>query len=422
MLRAIKIRLYPNKTHQDYISNLMGCYRKVYNLSLNYKIQQYKELNETANMKSIGNEFHNNWTKSEEYSYLNNHNTKVLKQAIINMLDSYKRFFVNGTGFPKFKSKQDNTQSCRFPSEAISKRNDYLSYKLTLISQLKDIKFSCSKEYSEYLNNNKNNIRSATLSKTNSGKYFLSILLDGDNLKELNKPENNIIGIDLGIKDFIVTSNNTKHGNIKVKRNNEKKLKKLHRQLSKKQKGSKNRNKVRIKLAKFYEKLNNKKEEYLHKISNQLLNENQVIVMEDLSVKNMMKNHKLSKSIQELSLYRFKEMLIYKSKWYGREIIEIDRFYPSSKLCSCCGEKNNNLELKDREWTCKECGTTNDRDYNAAINILKEGMRLYKSLVGHRLSEFTLVDNPLMDDKGEIPLKSNDWLKQEKKTKIHNFS
>jgi len=397
MLRAIKIRLYPNETQKDYINNLLGSYRKVYNLALGYKVDTYKLNGEIANMKSIGNEFHNNWTKSEEYHYLNEHNTKVMKQAIINMLDSYKRFFVNNTGFPKFKSKHDNNQSCRFPSEAISKRNDYETGRLTLIKQLKDIKFKTSDKYKTYLNRHKANIKSATLTKTKSGKYFLSILVDGDLMKDKSRPNNDFIGLDLGIKDFIIDSNGNTVENIKIKRNNKKKLAKLHKQLSRKQKGGSNREKAKVKLAKFYEKLNNKKENYLHHITNQLLDENQVIVIEDLNVKGMIKNHNLAKSIQELSLYRFKEMLRYKAEWYGNHIVEIDRFFPSSKLCNNCGYKNNDLKLSQREWTCSECGTHHDRDLNAAINILNEGKRLYKEIIPIRCGELTPLESKSVD-------------------------
>ena len=155
MLRAIKIRLYPNNEQQIYISQLLGCCRKVYNHVLKNKMEQYTLSGLTANMKSIGNEFHKNWTKSEEFHYLNDHNTKVMKQAIINMLDSYKRFFINHSGFPKFKSKHDNRQSCRFPFEAISKRNNYESNRLTLIIAIKDVKFRCSDKYKKYLNKHK---------------------------------------------------------------------------------------------------------------------------------------------------------------------------------------------------------------------------------------------------------------------------
>jgi len=393
MLRAIKIRLYPNKTQEEYISSLLGSYRFVYNQCLDIKIKKYAEEGINYGLKDLGNYFHQDLTKNEEYSWLKEHNTKVLKQSVINLLDSYKRFFVNGNGFPKFKSKHDNNQSCRFPSEAISKRNDYLSNRITLTSKIKNIKFKCSDNYKSYLNKYKTNIKSATLTRTKSGNYFLSILIDGDLMKKLSKPQNDFVGIDLGIKDFIVDSNGNKVENIKIRRNNEKKLAKLHRELSRKQKGSSNKNKARIKLAKLHEKLNNQKENYLHHITNSLLNENQVIVMEDLNVSGMMKNHNLAKSIQELSLYRFKEMLKYKAEWYGRDIIEVDRFYPSSKLCSNCGEKNGELNLNHRTWTCKTCGTKHDRDLNAAINILNEGKRLLKKKIPTRCGKLTPLDS-----------------------------
>jgi putative transposase len=391
MLKAIKIRLYPNNGQEIYINKLLGCYRFVYNKCLDIKIKKYTEEGVNYNLKDLGNYFHQDLSKNEDYNWLNEHNTKVLKQSIINLLDSYKRFFINGNGFPKFKSKHDNKLSCRFPSEAISKKNNYLTNKLTLTGELKNIKFKCSDEYTKYLDKYKSNIKSATLSKTKSGNYFLSILIDGDLNKTLNKT-NNSVGIDLGIKDFIITSESEIFENIKIKRNNKNKLVKLHRNLSKKQKGSKNKNKARIKLARFHNKLNNKKENYLHHVVNTLLNENQVIVMENLNVKGMMKNHNLAKSIQELSLYRFKEILKYKAEWYGRDIIEIDRFFPSSKLCSNCGNKNNELKLKDREWTCTSCNTTHDRDVNAAINILNEGKRILNNKIPIRDGELTPLE------------------------------
>lgn len=393
MLRAIKIRLYPNKQQELYINQLLGCYRKIYNMSLAYKKDKYEKDKINCNLKDLGHEYHQVWTKNTEYSYLNQHNTKVLKQAMINMLDSYKRFFINGNGYPKFKSKHDNKQSCRFPVEAISKRNDYQSNRLTFTSQIQDIKFKCSDKYKNYLTKHKDNIKSATLSKTKSGEYYMSILVDGDLLREVNKPKNDIIGLDLGIKDFIVTSDNQKYENLKLRRNNEKKLKKLNQKLSKKQKGSSNKNKARIKLAKFHNKLNNKKENYLHTVTNQLLNENQVIVIEDLNVKGMMKNHCLAKSIQELSINRFKEILTYKSFWYGRDIVEVDRYYPSSKLCSVCSYKNDSLTLKDREWKCPVCGVNHDRDYNAAKNIMKEGERI----IGIRYAEFKPLESSSLE-------------------------
>lgn len=374
MIKALNIRLYPTKQQEDYISRLLGCYRLVFNKCLDLKKTAYLESKKSLGLSELGNYFHQNLTKSEEFDFLNEHNTKVLKQSVINLLDSYKRFFVNGAGFPKFKSKNDSKQSCRFPVDAISKRNAYSSGKLTLTKDLKNVKFRCSDEYKVYLDQNKKNIRSATLTKTKSGKYFLSILVDGELTKSLPDSDKTI-GIDLGIKDFVITSEGQTFKNIKIKRNNEKKLVKLNRSLSKKQKGSKNRNKARIKLARFHEKLNNQKENYLHSVTNTLLDENQIIAMENLSVSGMMKNHKLARSLQELSLYRFKSMLKYKANWYGRTIVEIDRFFPSSKLCSNCNHKNTNLKLSDRSWACPSCKTVLDRDLNAAKNILAEGLR-----------------------------------------------
>jgi len=392
MLRAIKIRLYPNKTQEEYITKLLGSYRFVYNNCLALKKETYLENKTNLGLKELGNYFHQELTKNENYSWLQEHNTKVLKQSIMNLMEAYKRFFVNGNGFPKFKSKHDNQHSCRFPIEAISRRNDYSTFKLTLTSDLKNIKFKCSDKYVNYLVKHKKNIKSATLTKTKSGKYFLSILVDGDLIKSKLQPMNDFIGLDLGIKDFIVDSSGNSVENIKIKRNNQKKLSKFHRELSRKQKGSSNREKAKIKLASFYEKLNNKKENYLHHITNQLLNENQVIIIEDLNVKGMMKNHNLAKSIQELSLYRFKEMLKYKAEWYGNHIVEIDRFFPSSKLCSVCGHKNTELKLSNREWTCPKCGTKHNRDFNAAINILNEGKRLYKDIIPIRCGKLTPLE------------------------------
>jgi len=396
MLKAIKIRLYPNKSQEEYINKLLGCYRFVYNSCLNKKKEAYLVDKSNLSLKELSCYFHNELTKNKDYLWLNEHNTKVLKQSILNLMEAYNNFFINNKGFPKFKTKH-NKQSCRFPLEAISKKNDYESGSLTLVKQFKNIKFKTSDKYKKYLSKHKSNIKSATLTKVKSGNYYLNILIDGDLMKQINRPKNEFIGIDLGIKDFIVDSSGQSIKNIKTKRNNQKKLTKLHKELSKKQKNSKNRDKSRIKLAKFYEKLNNKKENYLHNISNQLINENQVIIIEDLNVKGMLKNHHLAKSIQELSLHKFKEMLLYKAKWYNRHIVQIDRYFPSSKLCSKCEYKNSDLKLSDRKWICSECGTEHDRDYNAAINILNEGKKIYKDKIGLRCPKLTPLESKSID-------------------------
>ena len=310
----------------------------------------------------------------QEKEWLKESHSKVLQQSLINLEVAYKRFFKNNNGFPKFKSKHKNNQSCRFPVDAIAK-SGVTGNRINIINALKDIHYKCSSNDEKYLNKNQSLIKSGTLSKTKTGNYYFSILIDKPN-KTIEKTANHIIGIDLGIKDFIVSSEGTKYENLKSKRLNKNKLARLHRELSRKVKGSNKRNQARIRLAKTYEKLNNIKEYYLHSITNQLLSENQTIVMEDLNVKGMLKNHKLAKSIQELSLNRFKTILKYKAEWYGREVIEVSRWFPSSKLCGACGYRNKELTLKDREWVCPECGVVHDRDLNAAMNIRNEGIRI----------------------------------------------
>ena len=374
MLRAIKIRLYPNVTQAIQINRLLGCYRVVYNQCLNRKIKSYEENKISENQTSLGHFIHHELLKDDNFVWLREQNTKVLKQAVIDMLDAYKRFFKQHTGYPRFKSKKDNKQSCRFEFGAISKRNVYTDYKLSL-ANIKNIKFRCNKKYAEYLQKHKANIRQATLTKLPCGEYYLSVLVDGD-LTHKVKESHNIIGIDLGIKDFIVTSDGEVFENLHFKKSESKKLIRIQKQLSRKQNGSNNRNKTRIKLAKIYKRITDKKQYYLHQISNYLIDENQVICMEDLNVKGMLRNHKLAGSIQELNFGEFKRMLEYKANWYGRKLIFVDRFYPSSKTCNHCGYVNKKLKLSDRQWICPDCGEIIERDYNAALNIRDEGVRL----------------------------------------------
>ena len=375
MLRAIKIRLYPNVTQAIQINKLLGCYRVVYNQCLARKINSYKENKVSENLSTLGQFVHHELLKDDNFIWLREQNTKVLKQAVNDMLSAYKNFFKQHTGYPRFKSKKkDNKQSCRFELGAISKRNDYTTYKLSL-ANIKNIKFRCNKKYAEYLQKHKANIRQATLTKLPCGEYYLSILIDGD-LTHKVKESHHTIGIDLGIKDFIVTSDGEVFDNLHFKKSESKKLIRIQKQLSRKKNNSNNRNKARIKLAKLYKRITDKKQYYLHQVSNYLIDENQVICMEDLNVSGMLKNHKLASSIQEMSFYEFKRMLEYKANWYGRKLIFVDRFYPSSKTCNHCGYINKKLKLSDRQWVCPDCGEIIERDYNAALNIRDEGIRL----------------------------------------------
>ena len=375
MLRAVKIRLYPNKTQTEQFNKLLGCYRFVYNQCLARKINSYRENKVSENLSTLGKFIHHELLKDDNFIWLREQNTKVLKQAVNDMLSAYKNFFNQHNGFPKFKSKRDNKQSCRFEIGAISKRNDYTTYHLTL-ANIKNVKFKCNKKYAEYLQKHKQNIKQATLSKLPCGEFYLSILVDGSLTHKGLQDTDNAVAIDLGIKDFVFTSDGEVFDNLHFKKSQLNKIKRLQRQLTRKVKGSNNRNKTRIRLAKTYKKINDKKQYYLHQVSNTLINENQVICMEDLNVKGMLKNHKLAESIQEMNFGEFKRILEYKVKWYNRKIIYVDRFYPSSKTCHNCGYINKQLKLNDRQWVCPQCGAVIERDYNAALNILDEGLRI----------------------------------------------
>ena len=408
MLRAVKIRLYPNNEQATMFNKLLGCYRVVYNQCLARKIKSYEETKTSENLSTLGQFVHHELLKDDNFVWLREQNTKVLKQAVRDMLSAYKNFFERHTGYPKFKSKHDNKQSCRFELGAISKRNVYTNYKISL-ANIKNVKFRCSKKYAEYLEKHKNCIKHATLKRLPCGEYYLSILVDGD-LTHQVKETNNSIGIDLGIKDFVVTSEGEVFNNLHFKKSEAKNIKKLQKQLSRKQKGSNNWNKARIRLAKEYKKINDRKQYYLHAVSNSLIDENQVICMEDLNVKGMSKNHNLAESISEMNFGEFRRMLEYKAEWYNRNIVFVNRFYPSSKTCHNCGHINKKLKLNDREWVCPQCGQTVSRDYNAAMNILDEGMRI----IGHSMPEFKLVENPTVDEpiRSDL-LKSSGSVKQE---------
>ena len=379
MLRAVKIRLYPNKEQATQINKLLGCCRFVYNQCLARKINQYKEHNISENRSTLSYWLFHELLKDDNFLWLRQQNTNVLQQVIMDMLDAYKRFFKQHTGYPKFKTKHNNKQSCRFVRYTISKRNDYTTYQLSL-ANIKNIKFRCNKKYAQYLQNHHDNIRQATLMKLPCDEYYLSILVDGDLTRKV-KETNEVVGIDLGIKDFVITSEGEVFNNLHFKKNETNKITKLQHQLSRKEKGSNNRNKARIKLAKTYKKISDRKQYYLHKVSNSLINENQVICMENLNVKGMIKNHKIAESILEMNFGEFRRILEYKAKWYNRKIVFVDRFYPSSKICSCCVYKYKDLTLDIREWSCPNCGNHHDRDINAATNILNEGIRLIGNII-----------------------------------------
>ena len=403
MLKTIKIRIYPTPEQSVFINKQLGCCRFVYNSCLAYRKDSYE-----ADKTSISSSQSINYIVSlkSQYDWLKEVHSKVLQQSVRDMNKAYDNFFKFHTGYPKFKSKKDNHQSCRFPKDAfIGIRGN----RIDLIKSLKDIHFKCSVRDEKYLNKNQDKVHSLTLTKTKSEQYYLSVLVDKQLEPKLQTTS--VIGIDLGIKDFVITSEGQVFENLHFKKSETNKLKRFQRQLSRKKEGSKNREKARIKLAKLNQKIRNKKLHYLHQVSNQLVSENQIICMEDLNVKGMMKNHNLAESIQEMNFGEFKNLLTYKCLQYERQLVFINRFYPSSKTCHCCGYVNKSLKLSDRQWVCPECGSLIERDYNAALNILDEGIRI----IGLSSPEFTLANYPTMDDRlGNKELKSSDRLKQEK--------
>ena len=364
MLKAYKYRIYPNKEQKIQIAKTFGCCRFVYNQTLAYHKDAYEN-----EKKSVSKTDCNNYCNRElkkEYEWLKDVDKFALTNAIYNMDAAYRKFFKEHAGYPKFKSKRDNHKSytTNYTNENIVVDFEKGRVKLP---KLKMVKAKPPREF-------EGQIKSATISQMPSGKYFVSILVEEEQV-ELPKVEKSI-GIDLGIKDLVITSDGEKIDNLKLIKKYENKLVRQQRKLAHKQKGSKNREKQRIKVAKIYEKIANTRNDYLHKISHKLINENQVIVSEDLSVSNMVKNANLAKSISDCGWSELTRQLQYKADWYGRTYVKIGRFVPSSQICHVCGYKNEETkDLSVRKWTCPQCQTEHDRDINAAINIQNEGLK-----------------------------------------------
>lgn len=369
---AYKFRIYPTKDQKILLSKHFGASRFIYNHYLSKQKQHYlnnKEEIEAKRVKGNLNFFENckdltQLKKQEEFSWLKEINSQSLQYALNNLDTAYAKFFRKETQFPVFKSKHCNHQSFTVPQNT-----EVVRTSLNIPKFKKGIKIKQHRKI-------EGRILYSTISKTPSNKYFVSITVERE-IEE--KPRiTKEIGIDLGIKDFCICSDNTKTSNPKHLYKLEKKLKFKQKELSKKKKGSSNRNKQRLKVARIHERVSNSRLDFLHKLSSKLINENQIIYLEDLNVKGMVRNHKLAKAISDCSWSKFVTFLKYKADWGEREIIQIDRFFPSSKTCYNCGWVKQDLTLKDREWLCSNCNSTIDRDLNAALNILKQG-RLLKS-------------------------------------------
>lgn len=363
MLKAFKYRIYPTEEQKELINKHIGSARFVYNLALETKQTAYISAKKNLSCFDLINQIPE---LKKQCAWLKEVNSQSLQQSIVNMESAFKLFFKGITEFPKYKSKHGK-QSFQVPQHL---ELDVKKQEIFLPKFKQPIKIVLHRNF-------KGDIKTSTISKTPTGKYFISILVDNNKELPKTKPikEKTAIGIDLGIKSLIVTSDGLQVDNPKYLKQSLQRLKVLQKRASKKVKGSSNRKKQNRKVARIHEIVTNQRKDFLHKLSHKIISENQTICIEDLAVSNMVKNHKLAQSISDSGWVMFVNMLQYKSEWQGKNVVKIGRFEPSSKLCNVCGSINHDLTLSDREWLCA-CGINHDRDLNAAINIKKFALKL----------------------------------------------
>ena len=364
MEKSYKYRIYPNKTQQELIQKTFGCVRFVYNYYLDKRIKAYQENKTSLNYYDCCKDL---TSLKKELEWLREPDKDSLQKSLKDLDEAYKKFFKGHFGFPRFKSKKNHKKSYRTSctNNNIEFQNNHIKLPKLGWVKIRDTQISQGR------------ILNATVSQDPSGKYYCSLCCTDIEIKHL-PPTNNQVGIDLGIKNFAITSDGVKYSNPKYLQQSLNKLAKLQRELSRKTRGGSNWNKARIKVARQYEKIRNQRQDFLQKLSTELIKENDIICIEDLNISEMIQDNRkdMRRNIGDVSWCEFTRQLQYKADWYGRIIIKVGRYFASSQICSCCGKKFPiTKDLGVRQWTCPNCKSILDRDINAAINILNEGLK-----------------------------------------------